>query len=713
MATVKCDFRCDLTKPIKVEYLDGNIFTMDNGGNTINVYCYEGEEPATLGGSVSANVIRPDGTTVPVSGAIDGNKAYVTLQQEAYAVPGHVTIIIKVTQGTTVTTIAAIVANNMLSSTDTIVDPGTIIPSVQALIAQIETAVGSIPADYSALLATLAADYSSSKTYAVGDYAWQAGVLKRCIVPITTAETYTAAHWTNAVLGDDLSALKSAFINTLDKQPTRNLFDPYTMTDNLLINESGVESTNANYITSDFILITNVNAVITSIGAVDRQYKYRVAVYDANKTWKRRVLGTSDTLVLDGVNNNYIRICFEKARQTDFNTVQVELGSTATAYVPHQMPFDYNGRIMISELETKVNKNVRFVTPEEFGAVGDGVTNDTTAIQAMFDYIAEIADNYNVVCTGKTGKKYTVRTISINTSTYNLNHNIAINNFTFGVYYDSLLFTSATNNHYGFHFNNCRFIGRTKATDVFTNNYVITLSSFRDCVFYRFKNIVYADVFGQGLYFDDCTFYDCDKCFYCSAFFTLTCNKCKFSRCNAILEQTLLNNLLSENLRIMQRLSFDNCTFEYYSDFVIRACAFSSISLEGCYFEHGGLNDQGEHISSRDGVVLYENSDYARKKSVLKMTNNHFQDTVDAQFSPKMVNASNATFDSIVMIGNISYNTRFLALVSANCTGSIVFFGNCKTKAGETIGDIYGDFSTIKLSGYVDGTLYINGSEYV
>ena len=211
MATVKCDFRCDLTKPIKVEYLDGNIFTMDNGGNTINVYCYEGEEPATLGGSVSANVIRPDGTTVPVSGAIDGNKAYVTLQQAAYAVPGHVTIIIKVTQGTTVTTIAAIVANNMLSSTDTIVDPGTIIPSVQALIAQIETAVGSIPADYSALLATMAADYSSSKTYAVGDYAWQAGVLKRCIVPITTAETYTAAHWTNAVLGDDLSALKSAF----------------------------------------------------------------------------------------------------------------------------------------------------------------------------------------------------------------------------------------------------------------------------------------------------------------------------------------------------------------------------------------------------------------------------------------------------------------------------------------------------------------------
>lgn len=712
MATVTIDLTCNLQKAVQVQYLNGNMFSADNAGNTINVYVMDGEEPATIGGSVSASVIRADGSTVAVSGALEGNKAYVILPQACYAVPGVISIVIKNTQNSTVTTIAALVANVYQSSTDVVVDPGTIIPSVQNLIAAIEAAVGSIPADYSSLWTSLAPAFSTSTAYTVGQYVTNNGGLYRFIAD-HAAGTWNSAHVVAANLGNDISALKSAFINTLDKQPTRNLFDPYTMTDNLLINESGVESTNANYITSDFILITNVNAVITSIGAVDRQYKYRVAVYDANKTWKRRVLGTSDTLVLDGVNNNYIRICFEKARQTDFNTVQVELGSTATAYVPHQMPFDYNGRIMISELETKVNKNVRFVTPEEFGAVGDGVTNDTTAIQAMFDYIAEIADNYNVVCTGKTGKKYTVRTISINTSTYNLNHNIAINNFTFGVYYDSLLFTSATNNHYGFHFNNCRFIGRTKATDVFTNNYVITLSSFRDCVFYRFKNIVYADVFGQGLYFDDCTFYDCDKCFYCSAFFTLTCNKCKFSRCNAILEQTLLNNLLSENLRIMQRLSFDNCTFEYYSDFVIRACAFSSMSLEGCYFEHGGLNDQGEHISSRDGVVLYENSDYARKKSVLKMTNNHFQDTVDAQFSPKMVNASNATFDSIVMIGNISYNTRFLALVSANCTGSIVFFGNCKTKAGETIGDIYGDFSTIKLSGYVDGTLYINGSEYV
>lgn len=215
MATITTDLICNLNQPVAATFLHGNLFSQDNAGNTINVHVMDNGEPATIGGTVSANVIRADGNTVAVSGAIDGNKAYVILPQACYAVPGRVEIIIKLTQSTTITTIAAIVANVYRSTTDTVVDPGTIIPSIQTLIAEIEEAVDSIPVDYSGLLATIAADYSSSKTYpVVGMYAWQGGVLKRNIVPITTAETYTAAHWTNAVLGDDVSALKSAIEET-------------------------------------------------------------------------------------------------------------------------------------------------------------------------------------------------------------------------------------------------------------------------------------------------------------------------------------------------------------------------------------------------------------------------------------------------------------------------------------------------------------------
>ena len=210
MASIVTNLTCELTTPVSVVFLPGNMFSMDNGGNIINVFVVQNGVPATLGGSVSANVIRSDGTTVAITGALEGNKAYIILPQACYAVPGIIHIVMKITEGTTITTIAAITANVYQSSTDAIVDPGTLVPSVAALIAQIEAAVDSIPVDYSGLLLTLAKDYTQ-KPYIVGEYAWQGGVLKRCIVPITTAETYTAAHWTNAVLGDDVSALKSAF----------------------------------------------------------------------------------------------------------------------------------------------------------------------------------------------------------------------------------------------------------------------------------------------------------------------------------------------------------------------------------------------------------------------------------------------------------------------------------------------------------------------
>lgn len=210
MASIVTNLTCELTAPVSVVFLPGNMFSMDNGGNIINVFVVQNGEPVALGGSVSANVIRSDGTTVAITGALEGNKAYIILPQACYAVPGIIHIVMKITEGTTITTIAAITANVYQSSTDAVVDPGTLVPSIAALIEAIEDAVDSIPVDYSGLLATLAADYSTSKTYKVGDYAWYGGVLKRCIVAITTAESYTAAHWTNAVLGDDVSALKSA-----------------------------------------------------------------------------------------------------------------------------------------------------------------------------------------------------------------------------------------------------------------------------------------------------------------------------------------------------------------------------------------------------------------------------------------------------------------------------------------------------------------------
>lgn len=54
----------------------------------------------------------------------------------------------------------------------------------------------------------IAAEYSTSATYAVGDYCIYDGQLYRCTTAITTAEAWTAAHWTMATVGGELTDLK-------------------------------------------------------------------------------------------------------------------------------------------------------------------------------------------------------------------------------------------------------------------------------------------------------------------------------------------------------------------------------------------------------------------------------------------------------------------------------------------------------------------------
>lgn len=213
MAVINTNLVCDLQNAVKVQYLDGNIFSQDNQGNVINVTVLDGVEPATLSGTISANIIRADGGTVAATGGtITDNVASITLPAAAYAIPGVVSIVIKNTNSSVVTTIAAIVANVYQSSTDTVVDPGTIIPSVQTLISAIETAVASIPADYSSLWTSLAPAFNSSANYVAGQYVTYNGGLYR----FTTAHSgsWSSSDVVATNLGGDVSDLKSALYET-------------------------------------------------------------------------------------------------------------------------------------------------------------------------------------------------------------------------------------------------------------------------------------------------------------------------------------------------------------------------------------------------------------------------------------------------------------------------------------------------------------------
>ena len=342
MAQIETWYNQDLQQAVKVHYIDGNVFSADNNGNIVGVNVFDGGEPATLGGTVSASIIRADGATVAATGTLSGNKVSVALPQSAYAVPGVISIVLKLTSGTTVTTVLAVVGNVYQSTTDTVVDPGTIIPDINTLIAEIEAAVASIPADYSSLWTSLAPAYSTSGTYAVGQYVTYNGGLYRCTTSITSGESWTAAHWTQVSIGNDVSDLKSAMLVVDDKieYNSTNEYDELSKnaTSGYIVDSSGavVEIADSHFYVSDFISAFENHEYAISLEM--RYFNTVVAFYDSNSNNLGRIVSnviapqSANIYVFDKYifntpkNCTKIRIAFYGNTQADGKIYDVKKG---------------------------------------------------------------------------------------------------------------------------------------------------------------------------------------------------------------------------------------------------------------------------------------------------------------------------------------------------------------------------------------------------
>ena len=213
MAAFVHRFTQDLQKPVLARYGNGLTFTGDARANVIEVEVLDGGAAASLSGTVAGAVIRADGNTVALSGALSGgNICSVTLPQAAYAVPGPIAVFITLVSGSVTTTLLKAIYTNDASNSGSVVDPGTIIPDVNALLAAIESAVASVPADYGNLLASLASTFSSATAYQAGNYVWYDGSLYR-FKTYHAAGTWSADDVTACVIGDDLSAVAAAVTN--------------------------------------------------------------------------------------------------------------------------------------------------------------------------------------------------------------------------------------------------------------------------------------------------------------------------------------------------------------------------------------------------------------------------------------------------------------------------------------------------------------------
>ena len=214
MAQFKRIFHQDLTKRRIIHHCEDVVFTGDNLSDKIGVYLYDNGEPYAGGGTVSGTVINSRGQTVPITtGEISGNLITVTLEEAALAVPGIIGVYVKLTSGQQIATVLGAMFTAMLTETNQAIDPGTIIQSVTQLITDVQTAVDSIPPEYTELLAAVAPTFSASTAYTAGSYVWQGGSLYRFTAD-HPAGTWTGTDAVQVSLADDLgrqvSDLRSA-----------------------------------------------------------------------------------------------------------------------------------------------------------------------------------------------------------------------------------------------------------------------------------------------------------------------------------------------------------------------------------------------------------------------------------------------------------------------------------------------------------------------
>lgn len=123
----------------------GRLFAQnDKAAHTINVTVKNGSTAADLTGySAFGYFIRSDDALVTVTGSIASNVVSITLPSACYEVPGHFSLIIKVSNNpstASANTVTAVFWGDgtiTRSDSDVIVDPSHIVPSISELLAQI------------------------------------------------------------------------------------------------------------------------------------------------------------------------------------------------------------------------------------------------------------------------------------------------------------------------------------------------------------------------------------------------------------------------------------------------------------------------------------------------------------------------------------------------------------------------------------------------
>lgn len=193
--------------PVIIDDLRGTAFTGEAGAHTFRIAGQDADHtPATIAGVVTGKFLAPNGVTVPLTGSSSGGVASVTLTSDCYAVPGRFVLSVYLTADGVTVCIYCGVGSVYRTDSGQAAYPSAALPDISELITDLQTAIGSIPADYSEVLAAIAPDFDPTAAYDVGRYVWYDGTLYR----------FTAAHAAGAWSSSEATAGTLADIVTIN-----------------------------------------------------------------------------------------------------------------------------------------------------------------------------------------------------------------------------------------------------------------------------------------------------------------------------------------------------------------------------------------------------------------------------------------------------------------------------------------------------------------
>ena len=276
-----------------IEDLQGMAFQAESGGHTFQISGIDGEgNTVALSGTPAGVMLRSDGQDVPLTCSVSGGVVFATLPANAYVVPGRFGLTIFLTSDGQKTAIYAAAGTVGKTSSGTVAPPAG--SDVVDLVNAIATAVATIPASYTDLMASVAPTYSSSGLYAVGSYAWYNGKLYRCTTPITSGETWTSGHWTPANLGSDLVDLKSA-LNSAEQTIVCSAFHAENVESGFAFSVGDVNPDTGAKTSTNYAAITGYKVITNDyFGMSTDDYYYRIAYTKTQTTGTGNVVFVTD-----------------------------------------------------------------------------------------------------------------------------------------------------------------------------------------------------------------------------------------------------------------------------------------------------------------------------------------------------------------------------------------------------------------------------------